>query len=95
MLSRAMALELGPHGIRVNAVLPWYIDVEEGGAHLAESYRQAAWEGNPLCRLGNPDDVANAVLLLSSPLLSYISGAAISVDGGASTGPTAVRPVEA
>jgi len=92
MLSRAMALELGEHGIRVNAVLPGYIDVEEGGAHLADSYREAARAGNPLGRPGTPADVANAILLLASPLTAFISGAAIPVDGGASAGPVAVRP---
>jgi NAD(P)-dependent dehydrogenase (short-subunit alcohol dehydrogenase family) len=93
ILAKAMALELGEHGIRVNAVLPGYIDVDEGGAHLAESYRQAARTGIPLGRPGTPADVANAVLLLASPLSAFISGAAMTVDGGASSGPAALRPM--
>jgi NAD(P)-dependent dehydrogenase (short-subunit alcohol dehydrogenase family) len=95
MLASAMALELGTHGIRVNAVLPGYIDVEEGGAHLSEGYREAARTMIPLGRPGTPEDVANAILLLSSPLASYISGAAIAVDGASGTGPMDVRPVDA
>ena len=94
MLTRAMALELGQHGIRVNAVLPGYIDVEEGGAHLDEAYKAAARTAAPLGRPGTPEDVARAVLLLASPLASYVSGAALVVDGGSSAGRAAVRPVQ-
>ncbi len=93
MLTRAMALELGQHGIRVNAVLPGYIDVEEGGAHLDEAYKAAARTAAPLGRPGTPEDVARAVLLLASPLASYVSGAALVVDGGSSAGRAGVRPV--
>ena len=61
MLTRAMALELGVHGIRVNAVLPGYIDVEEGGQHLSPAYREGARGAAPLGRAGTVDDVARAV----------------------------------
>jgi NAD(P)-dependent dehydrogenase (short-subunit alcohol dehydrogenase family) len=92
MLTRAMALELGEHGIRVNSVLPGYIDVPEGGRHLAEEYREAARSASPLGRPGEPEDVARAVLMLASPLSGYISGASIAVDGGASAGSVNIRP---
>ena len=92
MLTRAMALELGPHGIRVNTVLPGYIDVLEGGAHLDETYKRAARSANPIGRPGEPADIANAVLLIASPLASYMSGVAVTVDGGASAGRMGVRP---
>jgi NAD(P)-dependent dehydrogenase (short-subunit alcohol dehydrogenase family) len=94
MLARAMALELGGHGIRVNAVLPGYVDVDEGGRHLSPAYREAARAAAPLGRSGSPDDVARAVLLLASPLAGYVSGASLVVDGGASAGPVGLRAVE-
>jgi NAD(P)-dependent dehydrogenase (short-subunit alcohol dehydrogenase family) len=94
VLTRAMALELGVHGIRVNAVLPGYIDVEEGGQHLSAAYREEAREAAPLGRAGTVDDVARAVLLLASPLADYVSGASLVVDGGASTGPVGLRVVD-
>lgn len=92
MLTRAMALELGQHGIRVNAVLPGYIDVPEGGAHLDETYKSAARAANPIGRPGKPVDIANAVLMVASPLATYMSGVAVVVDGGASAGRMGVRP---
>ena len=94
MLTRAMALELGPHGIRVNAVLPGYIDVDEGGRHLSLAYREGARAAAPLGRAGTPDDVAQGVLLLASPLAGYISGAAVVIDGAASAGPIGLRVVD-
>ena len=92
MLTRAMAMELGKHGIRVNSVLPGYIDVLEGGAHLDEGYKRAARAANPLSRPGEPADIANAVLMLASPLANYMNGVAVTVDGGASAGRMGVYP---
>ncbi len=92
MLTRAMALELGEHGIRVNTVLPGYIDVPEGGAHLDEAYKQAARTAIPIGRPGEPADIARSVLLLASPLASYVSGTAITVDGGSGAGRVGVHP---
>jgi NAD(P)-dependent dehydrogenase (short-subunit alcohol dehydrogenase family) len=92
MLTKAMALELGEHGIRVNAVLPGYVDVSEGGTHLSEAYRAAARSSNPIGRAGTPDDIANAVLMLASPLADFVSGAMLSVDGGSSAGRVGIRP---
>jgi 3-oxoacyl-[acyl-carrier protein] reductase len=94
MLTRAMALELGPHDIRVNAVLPGYIDVDEGGVHLSSTYKTAARTAIPLGRPGAPVDVARAVLLLASPLADYVNGAALAVDGGSGAGRFGVHPAE-
>ena len=92
MLAKAMALELGEHGIRVNAVLPGYVDVAEGGRHLDDAYKSAARTANPLGRPGEPDDIARAVLMLASPLADYVNGAALVVDGGGSAGRSGMRP---
>jgi NAD(P)-dependent dehydrogenase (short-subunit alcohol dehydrogenase family) len=93
MLARAMALELAEHGIRVNAVLPGYIDVDEGGTHLDEAYKSAARSAIPIGRPGTPEDIARAVLLLVSPLANYITGTSLVVDGGSSTGRANLRPI--
>jgi 3-oxoacyl-[acyl-carrier protein] reductase len=92
MLTRAMALELAGHGIRVNAVLPGYVDVEEGGRDLDPSYKDAARAAIPLGRAAAPADVANALLLLASPLADFVAGAALAVDGGSGTGRVGLRP---
>ncbi|HET7034886.1 MAG TPA: SDR family NAD(P)-dependent oxidoreductase [Thermomicrobiaceae bacterium] len=92
-LTRALALELAPHGIRANAILPGYIDVPEGGRPLSETYKEAARRGIPL-RRGEPADIANAVVMLASPLAGFVTGAALSVDGGSSAGRAHLRPVE-
>jgi NAD(P)-dependent dehydrogenase (short-subunit alcohol dehydrogenase family) len=94
MLTRAMALELGTHGIRVNTVLPGYIDVAEGGRHLSLAYQEGARSAAALRRPGTPEDVAQGVLLLASPLAEYINGAAVVIDGGASAGPVDLRVVD-
>jgi 3-oxoacyl-[acyl-carrier protein] reductase len=93
MLTRAMALELGVNGIRVNGVLPGYIDVADGGRHLSPAYREEARAAASLGRPGTPEDVARGVLMLASPLAEYINGAAVVIDGGASAGPVALRVV--
>lgn len=93
MLTKAMALELAPHDIRVNSVLPGFIDVEEGGRHLAESYRQAARAAIPRGRPGRPEDIANAIVLLASPLADFVTGTTLVVDGGSSAGRVALRPL--
>lgn len=92
MLARTMALELAPRNIRVNAVLPGYIDVVEGGEHLDPGYKDAARASIPRGRPGRPEDVANAVLLLASPLADYITGTTLTVDGGSSVGRFSIRP---
>lgn len=95
MLTKAMALELAHHDIRVNAVLPGFIDVPEGGAPLAESFREAQHAAIPRPRVGEPSDIANAVLLLASPLADWVSGTTLVVDGGSSAGRARLRPLGA
>ncbi|MGH3422568.1 MAG: SDR family NAD(P)-dependent oxidoreductase, partial [Streptosporangiaceae bacterium] len=85
MLTRAAALELGPSGIRVNAVSPGFIDVESPVNPVTRDY-VAAMSTNPLGRPGTPDDIANAVAWLCSDEAAWVTGTVIRVDGGASAG---------
>ena len=81
MHTRAAALELGRVGIRVNCVSPGLIDAP--GLARAWPEGVARWHAAaPLGRLGEPADVADAVLFLVSPAARWISGANLVVDGG-------------
>jgi len=86
-LSRAMAIDHGKNNIRVNCVCPGDVDtpmLRSECAQLGEDaqafMREAA--NRPLGRVGTAEDVANAVLFLVSPMASWITGAALVVDGG-------------
>jgi NAD(P)-dependent dehydrogenase (short-subunit alcohol dehydrogenase family) len=86
-LTRAMAIDHGKHNIRVNCVCPGDIDTPmlrsecvQLGADVQEFMCEAA--NRPIARVGTPEDVANAVLFLASPMSSWITGAALVVDGG-------------
>ncbi len=89
MLTRAMAQEWGPHGIRANAVAPGLIEV--GSATLTQDYRDAFLPMVPRGRLGEPRDVAQAVVFLLSDAADFINGAVLPVDGGFLTGRALVR----
>lgn len=82
-LTRAMALELGPHGITVNAVAPGMILTPMNQAVLDDARVLAHAEAQiPLRRAGTPDDIANMVLFLCSEHASYCTGGTYLVDGG-------------
>lgn len=85
MVTRASALELGPHGIRVNAVSPGFVAVDSAVNPVTEEYARAV-SPNPLGRVGTPDDIARAIQWLSSDAAEWITGSILRVDGGASTG---------
>jgi NAD(P)-dependent dehydrogenase (short-subunit alcohol dehydrogenase family) len=82
-LARNLAVELGPHNVRVNCVAPGVIKTDFARA-LWENPKiaKAAEAGMPLRRIGEPDDVAGAIVFLSSPAGRYITGQKIIVDGG-------------
>lgn len=82
--TKNVALELAPHGIRVNAVAPGGVltpGVEEMGGESSDAV--AAFSARiPEGRMGDPDDIARAVLFLASDLSTYVTGAQLVVDGG-------------
>ncbi|HEY7841018.1 MAG TPA: SDR family oxidoreductase [Gammaproteobacteria bacterium] len=84
MLTRVLALEWGPQGIRVNSIMPGPIEGTEGMKRLAPTpqIHELVRESIPLKRLGTPRDIANCALFLASPLGGYVNGAVIPVDGG-------------
>lgn len=81
--TRALATEVGPQGIRVNAVAPGLIlGTSFHSTHTTTESAQATIAGIPLNRAGNADDVARAVLYLASEYDGFISGATLDINGG-------------
>jgi NAD(P)-dependent dehydrogenase (short-subunit alcohol dehydrogenase family) len=80
-LTQTMAVELGPLGIRTNAVAPGTTVTPAAEAHVAHRLAATA-AANPLGRVARPDDIAKVVLFLASDLASYVNGELICVDGG-------------
>jgi NAD(P)-dependent dehydrogenase (short-subunit alcohol dehydrogenase family) len=82
-LVRAAAAELGPHGIRVNAVLPGYVETPlAAGAISHAPWADATLPRIPLGRWGQPADIAGIVVYLASPASRWHTGSEIVVDGG-------------
>jgi NAD(P)-dependent dehydrogenase (short-subunit alcohol dehydrogenase family) len=93
MVTKVLAIEWGPEGIRVNSIVPGPIDGTEGMARLApdEASRQAVIGSVPLRRMGTTDDVAELCLFLASDAARYVTGAVIPVDGGWSAAGSPVK----
>ena len=80
-LAKSVAQEMGPKGIRANAIAPGFIDTAMT-QELSEEIRKEWVSKIPLRRGGQTEDIANTALLLASDLSSYISGQVLQVDGG-------------
>lgn len=80
-LTKSLAKELGPSNIRVNCVAPGVIDTDMN-SHLSYEDMTQLINDTPLCRIGTPKDVAEAVFFLASDNASFITGQTLSVNGG-------------
>jgi len=92
-LTTAMAYELGPQGIRVNAIAPGTVNSPGRTAEIlkmpaAAQERLAEYnrQGYPIGRIGEPEDVANLAFFLASPEAAWITGSTMAVDGGLTAG---------
>jgi NAD(P)-dependent dehydrogenase (short-subunit alcohol dehydrogenase family) len=81
-LTKSLALELGPRGIRVLAVAPGHIDTPGVRAMFPPGAEASTADQIPLGRVGVPDDIARVVLFAASGLASYMTGTLLVVDGG-------------
>ncbi|MEG6510009.1 glucose 1-dehydrogenase [Methyloligella sp. 2.7D] len=82
-LTRSLAVEYAPYGIRVNSLAPGYIDTDMISRFTGNPMISKALLGQtPLRRFGTPQDVANAALFLASDESAYVTGAGLAVDGG-------------
>jgi 3-oxoacyl-[acyl-carrier protein] reductase len=86
MFTKVAAVELGPLGIRVNCVAPGAVEIERTRLELPD-YAGTWGAKTPLRRVGQPEDIGDAVVFLASPAASFITGQTIWVDGGLFTQP--------
>jgi len=83
-LTRSLAADWAPHGVRVNAIAPGVFETEPNKKWFAEmpSYRQTFLSHIPMERFGTPDELGPAVVYLASDASSYMTGATLTIDGG-------------
>jgi NAD(P)-dependent dehydrogenase (short-subunit alcohol dehydrogenase family) len=85
-MTRSLALEWARNGIRVNAIAPGWVASPMTEPFLGGRAGEVMAQANPMRRLGTPEDLAGAVLLLASEAGRYITGTTIRVDGGQALG---------
>ena len=83
-MARTAAIEVAEHRVRINVIQPGWIDTPGERKFASEETLQKAGPKIPLGRLGNPDEIAEAILFLSDPQHEYMTGATLLVDGGIS-----------
>ena len=90
MMTEVFAAELGPHGIRVNAVAPGLVldEVHDKASAALPPYAVAMLEATPLGRTGSPDEIADAIAFLLSDRSPYTTGAVLDISGGVHCGRT-------
>jgi NAD(P)-dependent dehydrogenase (short-subunit alcohol dehydrogenase family) len=81
-LTKAMARELAPDGVRSNAICPGFIDTDITAGKLTNEMRAQVLAGIPMGRAGTARDVAGCALFLASDLSAYVTGSEVDVNGG-------------
>ncbi len=82
--TKALATELGPHGINVNAVAPGWVDTEMSASALSDAgAREIIERGIPLQRIATAEDIAGPIVFLCSPWARHITGEVLNINGGA------------
>lgn len=87
-MTRGLAVELSPHGIRINCIAPGFIETDMSSKALNNDpeRKQKVLSRTPMQKLGTPADVAMAALYLCSPAAAYVTGVVLPIDGGNSIG---------
>ena len=86
MFTKVLALEMAGHHINVNCIAPGLIEVHSEVSPLTREYVETLTRSIPWGRIGQPEDIAHAVLFLASPLADFITGEVLAVNGGSSAG---------
>ena len=91
-LTKALAFELGPKQIRVNAIAPGSVNtplfinnMEKLNTEQKQTFNEKISQLYPLNRIGNTEDIANLALFISSPMAAWMTGSIVNIDGGLTT----------
>jgi NAD(P)-dependent dehydrogenase (short-subunit alcohol dehydrogenase family) len=86
-MTRTLAMELGPAGVRVNAIAPGLVDTRLAAGLVNDPDMSSQWkQRTPLGRIGKPDEIAGAAVYLASDASSYMTGQVLVIDGGVTAG---------